>query len=257
MSSFRVQLDDPNVGQQPAARPPKLSFDRVSQSTPRSRRVFIIVGSVAAFIVLAIVVAGFLYYQSFKDTPQYSLALLVDAAGRDDKAEIDRLVDIDAVVEDFVPQVTGKAIELYGRGQPPAVLAKVERLAAPIMPAVKDRARAELPRVIRDRSERFGYVPFFAMVMGADRYLEIIITGDMAVVKSRVPEHPLEMTMRRSGDRWQIVGVREEQLATDIAQKIGQEVIAIATGGLNKKTAETLGVGNVADVLRQAEELVR
>lgn len=216
--------------------------------------------AIASIVLLAVVaiagLGGFLYYQNLKGTPQYSLALLVDAAKRDDKAEIDALVDFDAVVDDFVPQVTGKAIELYGRGLPPQVLGKVEKLATPIMPAVKDRARAELPRVIRERTERFGYVPFFAMVMGADRFLDIAVTGDTAVVKSKVPEHPLEMTMRRNGDHWQIVGVKEEQLATDIARKIGQEIIAIAMNG-GKNTADKLGIGNLSDLLRQAEELVR
>lgn len=256
MSSFRVQLDDPSVGQQPVARPPKLSFDGVSQPTRATKRVIFVVSGVLLSILLIAGVGAFLFYQSFKDTPQYSLALLVDAAGRDDKAEIDALVDFDAVVDDFVPQVTGKAIELYGRGLPPQVLVKVEKLATPIMPAVKDRARAELPRVIRERTERFGYVPFFAMVMGAQRYLDITVTGDTAIVKSKVPEHPLEMKMRRSGDRWLIVGIRDEQLATDIARKIGQEIIAIAMNG-GKNTADKLGIGNLSDLLRQAEELVR
>jgi hypothetical protein len=256
MSSFRVQLNDPPTGGRQNVRPSTPVFEGIPGSRRRSRRLF----AIAAVLVSLIVVAaggGYLYYLSFKNTPQYSLALLVDAAGRDNKAEIDSVVDINAVVDDFVPQVTGKAIELYGRNMSPKVIGQVERLATPILPAVKDRARAELPRIIRERTQKFGYVPFFAMVMGADRYLDITVSGDTAIVKSKMPEHPLEMTMRRNGDRWQIVGVREEQLATDIARKIGQEILMIATNGLNKKTADTLGVGNLADLLRQAEEMIR
>jgi hypothetical protein len=221
-----------------------------------SKRLFAIAGLVLLSMVLIAGVGSFLYYQSLKRTPQYSLALLVDAAKRDEKAEIDSLIDINAVVEDFVPHVTGKAIELYGRGLPPHVIGRVAKLAMPIMPAVKERARAELPRVIRDRTERFGYVPFFAMVMGAEQYLDITVTGDTAVVKSKVAERPLEMKMRRNGERWHIVGVKDEQLATEIARKIGQEIIAIAMNG-GKDTADKLGIGNLSDLLRQAEELVR
>lgn len=221
-----------------------------------SKRPFAIAGFVLLGIVLVAGVGALLYYQSLKRTPQYSLALLVDAAKRDDKAEIAELVDIDAVVDDFMPQVTGKAIELYGRGQPPEVLRQVARLALPLLPAVKERARAELPRVIRDRTARFGSVPFFAMVMGADQYLDIAITGDTAIVKSKIPEHPLEMKMKKNGDRWQIIGVRDEQLATAIARKVGQEIMAIAVGG-GKRAADQFGIGNLTDLLRQAEELVR
>ncbi|MFN2502605.1 MAG: hypothetical protein ABR530_11445, partial [Pyrinomonadaceae bacterium] len=153
--------------------------------------------------------------------------------------------------------ITSKAIDMYGRGLPPSTLGQVANIARPILPAVKDRARSELPRVIRDRTARFGYVPFFAMVMGADRYLDIAIYGDLAVVKSKIADRPLEMKMRRSGDNWQVVGVREEQLATDIARKIGQEILAIAAAGGPRNTADTYGIGNLSDLLRQAEELVR
>ena len=221
-----------------------------------SKRPFAIAGFVLLGIVLVAGIGALLYYQSLKRTPQYSLALLVDAAKRDDTDEIAELVDIGAVVDDFMPQVTGKAIELYGRGQPPEVLRNVARLALPLLPAVKERARAELPRVIRDRTARFGSVPFFAMVMGADQYLEIAITGDTAIVKSKIPEHPLEMKMKRNGDRWQIIGVHDEQLATAIARKIGQEIMAIAVGG-GRRAADQFGIGNLTDLLRQAEELVR
>lgn len=222
-----------------------------------SKRSIAIIAAVILVFLLVVGVGGFVYYQRLKYTPQYSLALLVDAAKRDDKQAIDEFVDINAVVDDFVPQITDKAIELYGRGVPQPVLAKVAKMAMPILPAVKDRARAELPRVIRERAERFGNVPFFGMVIGADQYLDIVISGDTAFVKSRNPEHKFEVRMRRRGDRWQVVGVKEEQLATEIARTIGQQIIEIASKGLTRDTADSLGVGNIADLLRQAEQLIR
>ncbi|CAN5400557.1 hypothetical protein BH10ACI3_BH10ACI3_24080 [soil metagenome] len=216
--------------------------------------------AIACIVVFSFVViggiGGLIYYQSLKSSPQYSLALLVDAAKRDDKAGVEEIIDIDAVVDDFMPQVTDKAIELYGRGLPPEMLRKVATLAEPLMPAVKERAKAELPRVIRERTGRFGDVPFFAMVLGADRYLNITVSGDTAVVKSKIPEHPLEMKMHRTGSRWKIVGVTDENLATSIASKIGQEIVAVAMYG-SKDAAERFGIGNLSDLLKQAEELVR
>lgn len=221
-----------------------------------SKRPFAIAGFVLLGLVLVAGLGALVYYQSLKSTPQYSLALLVDAAKRDDKTEIAKLVDIDGVVDDFVPQITNKAVELYGRGQPPEVLRKVAKLALPLLPAVKERARAELPRVIRDRTARFGSVPFFAMVMGAEKYLDISINGDIATVKSKLQDHPLEMKMKKNGDRWQIVGVKDEQLATAIARKVGQEIMAVAVGG-GKKAADEFGIGNLTELLKKAEELVK
>ncbi|MFM9903580.1 MAG: hypothetical protein ACKVQJ_03290 [Pyrinomonadaceae bacterium] len=235
----------------------KDSSKRHRRSESRWLRVTRIVARVLVGLILIGAIASYFYWQSLKNTPQYSLALLIDAAKRDDLKAVDSLVNVDAVVDDLIPQITGKAAELYGRGLPPQVIAKMTSVAAPILPAVKDRARAELPRLIRDRMERFPNMPFAVMVVGVDRYMDIKVSGDTAIVRSKLPERPLEMKMRRNGVGWQIVGVKDDELATNIARAIGQQIIAIATNGMNKRTAETLSVGNLADLLRQAEELVK
>lgn len=220
----------------------------------RARRRVGIIFSVLAALFVASGLGGYLYWRSFRDTPQYSLALLVDAARKNDQQTIDRLVDTNTVVDDFLPQVTAKAIELYGRGQPPEVIDRVARIAQPLLPAVKDRARTELPRLIRAKTERFSMIPFGAMVIGADRYLDITRNGDTATVRSKLPEHSFEVTMKRSGTEWMIVGVRDEQLATNIARGIGQEIIAVARAGPNGQRGG-LGLKNVGDLLRQAEDV--
>ena len=201
--------------------------------------------------------ACYFYWRSLRSTPQYSVALLIDAARQDDKKAVGNLVDIDKVVDDFVPQITSSAVELYGRGLPPQTIQYLTVVAAPIMPALKDRARAELPRVIRDRTSKFDYVPFAAIVMGADRYLDIEVSGDMAEVTSRIPGKPLEFRMTRSGDHWQIVGVEDKDLAEKIARTVGQQIIAVASGANIGDTGKKLGVKNLQDVLKQAEELLR
>lgn len=221
-----------------------------------SKRPLVIAGIVLASLLVIGGVSAFVYYQSLKQTPQYSLALLIDAARRDDKAELDARIDVGAVVDDFMPQVSGKAIEMYGRGQPPEILQKAARLALPLLPAVKERARAELPRVIRERTAQFNDVPFFAMAMGAERYVDIKIDGDVAFIRSVDPEHQFEAKMRRVGDRWQIVGIRDDELATAIARRIGQELMTIAAYG-DKYAAEKFGIGNLSDLIRGVEELLK
>jgi hypothetical protein len=219
------------------------------------RITLIVVGSLFAIAVVA--GTGFYFYwQSLKSTPQYSLAMIVDAAKRNDQTTVNRLVDIDAVVDDFLPQITDKAVELYGRGLPPAIVQQVARVAAPVMPAVKDRAREELPAAIRQKTAGFGYVPFEAMVLGAGQYLDIKIDGDSATVKSLVPEQDFEVRMKRDGSEWKIVAVKDDKLATNIAQRVGQEIIAIATNGPNSGRSR-LGVKNINDLLNEAEKIFR
>lgn len=255
MSKFVIDLDQ----SPPAAKANATVLDAYQKPKTRSRfaKIVGIIGIALIALLVVGAVGGYFYWRSYKNTPQYSLALLIDAARRDDQKAVDALVDTDEVVDDFLPQITDKAVELYGRSLPPQTLAKVEQVAAPFLPAVKDRARAELPRVIREKTEKFAQVPFAAIVLGADRYLDITPQGETALVKSKIADRPLEVKMRRNGDKWQIVGVRDEQLATNIAQKIGQEIIAVATKGGVNKAGKTLGVENLQDLLKQAEEIFR
>jgi hypothetical protein len=251
MSKFVVDID----GQADAG---TVGFGGFETPTKRARWKKIIAGlAIVLFLVAAAAgIGAYFYWQHLRSTPQYSLALMVDAARSDDQAAIDNLVDTDALVDDFMPQVTAKAVELYGRGLPPEVISKVGLIAMPLIPAVKDRARAELPRLIREKTEKFANVPFAAMVLGADRYLDISLQGDTAIVKSKLPEHSFEVKMQRSGDRWKITGIRDDKLATKIAQAVGQEIIAIASNGKGNSPT-SIGIKNVTDLLRQAEEIFR
>jgi hypothetical protein len=223
----------------------------------RSRKIILSIAGVLLSLLAAAFVGGYLYWQSFVDSPQYSLALLVDAARRDDQAMVDQIVAIDAIVDDFMPQITGKAVELYGRGLPPQTIARVAKVATPVMPALKQRARAQLPNLIRKKTARFQSVPFAAMVLGAERYLDIRPDGDTAIVRSRLPEHAFEVRMQRNGSGWKIIGISDEGLATEIAQKVGQEILAVASNGGAASAGDRLGIRNLNKLMEQAEEIFR
>ena len=111
------------------------------------------------------------------------------------------------------------------------------------MPAVKAACARRLPRSF-GTGPRIWLRAVFWYGNGGRRYLDININGDIAIVKSKVKEHPLEMRMQRQSAIGKIVGVKDDQLATEIARKIGQEIIAVAKNGDND-TAERLGIGNL------------
>jgi hypothetical protein len=254
MSRFIVDLSEPQSPTQEVRAKP---IEDVPAKRPgRWKKVLGISAIVLLALMIVTGIVGYFYWQHLKTTPQYSLALLVDAARHDDQNTIDQVVNTDAVVDDFLPQITGKAVEIYGRGLPPQTIAKVSQIAAPILPAVKARARDELPGVIREKTEKFESIPFWAIAVGAERYLEIRIEGDIAFVKSKIPERPLEVKMRRNGDRWQVIGVKDDALAAKIAQKIGQNIIAIAQKGVTPSGERSLGIRNLQELLEQAQEIL-
>ena len=44
---------------------------------------------------------AFLWWQHYQTTPAYSLAVLVDAAQRNDMTGVDKIVDTDKIVDNF------------------------------------------------------------------------------------------------------------------------------------------------------------
>lgn len=209
----------------------------------------------AVVVVLAIIAAagGYLYWRHLRSTPQYSLALLIDAARRNDDAAVRELVDTDAVVDALVPQVMEKAVEFYGRGLPPETIEMARVAALPLMPAIKENARRELPQLIRDKTDAFADVPFFAMAAGAERYLAVEIHGDEADLRSIVPEYSFEVKMRRSGDVWRITEIRDEQLASNIARTVGEQIMSAFGNGLDPKPAEDV----LRDLMKIAENALK
>jgi hypothetical protein len=259
MSKFVVELNEPQKAAPPNA--PKKEAASVPEFTslqpPQKRSLFVkILGAIAISFCLILVVGGiggYFYWRHLKKTPQYSLALLVDAARRDDQKSVDALVDTDAVVDDFLPQITGKAVELYGKNLPPATIAKIEQAVAPLLPAIKARARSEISGLIRDKTQKFGSVPFWAIALGAERFVEITRENDKAFISSKLQERQLNLTMKQSGEKWQVVGVKDEQMAKQIAEKVGQQIIFAANKGGLRSAGEQFGLQNLGDVIKELD----
>src|SRR3954462_15687393 len=64
-------------------------------------------------VVLVLLFSGYAWWRSFEKSPAYSLALLVDAAQRDDKQAVESLIDSDKIAEGFIKPVLDK---LAGEG---------------------------------------------------------------------------------------------------------------------------------------------
>ncbi len=256
MSNFVVNLNEPPKENAPTV--VKAPTFLENQNPARKPSVFLKILKICALLLILFLVigavGGYFYWRNLQTTPQYSLALLVDAARRGDQAAVDKLVDTDAVVDDFMPQITGKAVELYGRGLAPATINKMTQVAAPFLPAVKQRARAEVPVLIREKTRQFENIPFWAIAVGAEKYLDIINEGDRAFIRSQDSNRPLEVVLKRSsGEQWQVIGVKDEILARRIAERIGQDLITGAKNGNLKKAGEQFGVSNLEDVLKNAD----
>ncbi len=231
MAKFQIDIggeeekENETVVAKRAVAPPLSDYEKPKSSGGKLKKI-LAVSAIALFaIFLVVAVIGYFYWQNVKFQPSYSLALLVDAARRNDQKTIDQVLDTDAVIDDFVPQVTEKAIELYGKNTSSADILKIQQQAAPYLPEIKSAAREKVPALIREKTKPFESFPMWAIALGAGQYLDIRIEGDKAFVKSKMPDQPLDLTMRRKGDLWQIIAVKDDALARRLAEQFGQEMI--------------------------------
>jgi hypothetical protein len=209
-------------------------------------------------LILAVVgaIAGYWYYTNLLKSPAYSLALLVDAVRKDDKPKTDELLDTDAVVDSFMPQVTDKAKERYGRGFPPETVRRAEQMFQPLVPEIKNAARRELPRVLKERLKNVPEVSPWATAFAINRAAEIKESGDAATVVVNYQNAPTELTMQRAGDRWRVVGFKNEALADRIANEVAQRIVAELNKKPGARGGNTVDRKTIEELRRQIEQIV-
>ena len=211
----------------------------------------LLLGILGAMLLIGIVVIliAFLWWQSYQTSPAYSLALLVDAVQRDDRAAFDELVDTDKVVKNFVPQVTEKAIGRYASGITAPLREQIEALVPSLLPSVKQRVRDEVTKQIKALAARAEGKPFILIALGMPYEVDIKEEGDTAQVAANLNNKPVEFTMQRNGDLWKIVAVKDDTLVTQIVENIAKDLPAIQNE-LEKKVRDQLKKGGLDDLLK-------
>lgn len=217
----RSQGGPPAPPSSPQYQPPGQQFYGVAK---RRRKWPYVLGG----ILLLLVIGGFIFWQVYKTRPSYSLALLVDAAQRNDVAAFDSVVDTNRVVQSFAPQVIDEATGRLGTALTPAMRQRIETLVPTLIPGVTENLRAEVMNQVREVTTRAEGKPFFLIALSIPFIVNINQEGDMATVKAERNDRSMELTMQRTpGKRWQVVGVKDAALARRIVDDIARYLPAI------------------------------
>jgi hypothetical protein len=219
-SRSRIVIDVEKVRQESRA--------RRGAGAGRGLRAMSVVALVAVGVVAALVVGVFIWWGGYRKSPEYSLALLLDAARRDDVRGVEQLLDGDAVAQSLAPQVGEKLAGAAPAGvDVNAQRAQVAAAMPQLLPRVREGVRDEVARVVKAASEKVGGgMPFFALALGMKRYTDVTEEGDNATVKLNAEERPLELGMRREGERWKVTSIKDDALAASLAARIAPTVPA-------------------------------
>jgi hypothetical protein len=205
---------------------------QVAHVPPRGSRGAKILGIIAIVFALAIIGAiagGYFWWQSYKTKPAYSLALLVDAVERNDTAGFDEIVDTDKIVDNFVPQVTDKAFGRYASALTGPLRSQIEALIPSLLPSVKQKVHDEVVAQVRELSARAQGKPFVLVALGMPYAVDIKQENDTARVDVKLKDRPITLAMQRNGERWKVVGVTDDTLATRIVDEITKDLPAVGS----------------------------
>ncbi len=243
-----VDDDDADAGVDMSGASPSSSARRGRVRSPRlarqrRRRVLSAGALVCVGLLLLFALGGYWWWQRFQRQPAYSLALLVDAAERDDAATFARLIDVDAVSRSLVPQVVDKVAAGAGSSSssgglvlPPAVRRQVATNAAVLLPGARDAIRNVLMAEMKAGAQRgsASNYPFFLKAIGVSQAVDKVTPGiegadaeTAATIALKLNQRPTELMMRcvdascaQSG--WRIVGVKSDELASRVADNLAR-----------------------------------
>jgi flagellar basal body-associated protein FliL len=178
-------------------------------------RVLAIIGIVLVLFIVAIAAGGYFWWQHYKSQPAYTLALLVDAAQRNDNQEMDRILDIDKITENLVADVRAR---LTGTTLLNSILpSQADQVAANLTPQLKETLREILPGEIQRLTEPAKGKPFILIALSVPYFADVKQNGETATADLKLKDEQVQLSMQQAGNAWRIQSIKDDRLATIIA----------------------------------------
>ena len=212
------------------------------KSRGRLGKVLLIVALVLLLIVGASGAGGYFWWRSFQKGPAYSLALLVDAVQRNDGAAVDKMIDPDKISTDFVAQVREK---MPGSSLTSSLWSTQGDAASTAISAkLKDTVHEQLIKELQELTEVAKGKPLFIVALGIPYFANIKQENNTASATVNIKGEVIKLKMQSEDNRWRIVSVQDEKLASMVADAVMKNLPA--NGGAHaqdeiRKQLEKLG----------------
>ncbi|HEX6731368.1 MAG TPA: hypothetical protein VF074_15195, partial [Pyrinomonadaceae bacterium] len=170
---------------------------------------------------------------SYQTSPAYSVALLVDAAQRNDMPALEDRLDDEAIAKNMVATVREKASGRYGGSLSDSLQQRIDGLLPVLLPQMQETIHSEVAKEIKEFSTRAESKPFVVVALAISSFVKITSEGDNAQVVAPLRDRAIEVSMRRDGDRWKVVDFKDDVLVQRIVDGLMKDLPAI--GGLDLK----------------------
>lgn len=197
----------------------------------RWARILLVLTIIVVAIVGLAAVSGFFWWRHYQSTPAYSLALLVDAAERNDKEQLAKLIDDNQIAMNMISQVSEKAAVRYDGSINAARQQQIEKLVPPLLPRLKQTIQDEAANEIRSFVTHLKTKHFVVLLFTLPSPT-LSTNGDTATVGTMSVDSTIKLSMRRDADRWKVVAFDSEVMVQRLVDAVMKELPAI--GALDK-----------------------
>ena len=199
---------------------------RAARQRGRAGRVLGFIAIIFVIVIVGVAAGGFFWWQHYKSQPGYSLALLVDAAQRNDRQSMDKLLDMDKITANFVAQAqqrnAGASSAMLGALMP----SQIEQLAARLTPKLKQTIHDQLPAEIQRLSAPAAGKPFALIAMAVPYFFSVKQDGNSALAVAKINNEQVSLTMQQGAPgQWQVVAIEDDRLTEIIADSVRKSLL--------------------------------
>ena len=188
----------------------------------RWQRVLTIFGFVVLSVVVVAALGGFLLLRRYQSTPTYALALIFDAAQRNDVDEFKKRIDNEEITRNMIASVSQKAAARYGYAINSSIQQQIDSSISSPPPHIKQAVQDEFFRAMKAFAAAPHQQPFISLIGAVQKFMTVTTEGNSAKATGKMAGHNLELALRHDADGWKVIDVKDElivQRVVDIVMK--------------------------------------
>ena len=209
-----------HMGPSPGAIAPK-------RPSGRWLKILTLFGMVVVMVVVLAAAGGYFWWRHYQTTPGYSLALIVDAAQRNDTAAFDKQLDDDEIARNMVAIFKQKAESRYGVALTDSMQKQLDSLLPSLLPHLKENVHNQLAKEIKEFVANSEPRPFIIIALTVPSFVKIAAEADIAKITANIKDRPVGLTMRRDGERWKVTSLDDDTLTQHVVDELMKELPAI------------------------------
>jgi len=179
---------------------------------------------VLVFVVVA-AVGGYFLVRRYQASPTYALALIFDAAQRNDTAEFDKRIAGEEIAKNMTAAVSQKAAARYGGSLDSSTQQKIDSTMSSLLPRVKQTVHDEFLNALKAAEPEQR--SFISIVGAVQSLMTVTTNGDSAKATGKMAGHDIELGMRRDADGWKVIDVKDDVIVQRVVDSVMKELPAI------------------------------